>query len=376
MKTIGIITIHKINNYGSVLQAFALQKVLQLKGYDVEIIDYNFPNDFHKRRIPDKTPHFGESSSAEPLWIKALFFQSLIRQHKGIQNFVKKYQNLSSLQYNSPSELENNAPRYDVYISGSDQIWSPRHCKGDPAFMLGFTPDNSIKMSYASSIGSDKIPESLRLQYKDLLEKYHHIAIREKSGIDTLKELANVNPHVVLDPTLLLNADEWNKIANPRRLIRHKYILCYFLNYSFNAFPYVEDFAEKIRKDTGYELVFVARPPHRLTVSKGIHYMIGASPEDFLALIRDAELVLTTSFHGTAFALNYARPLFSIIKERHASDNRQADLMNAVGLGSNIISVHDDFPTADQARYDVRSMQEKLESLRTQSFLYLNKALK
>lgn len=372
MKSIGIITIHKINNYGSVLQAYALQKVCEDFGYEVEIIDYDFPNNFHQN---NKYANVSDTQQNEPKLIKALFAKSLIKQHKGISSFVKKYQNLSDKKYHQVEDFTANPPSYDVYITGSDQLWSPRHCNGDPAFMLYFAPDNALKISYAASIGSNAIPEELKKAYIELLSRYKHISVRENTGADVIRSLIGKDATVVLDPTLLLNRDEWNKIATPKRLVRKKYILCYFLNYTFNAFPYVDELAKDIQRQTGYEIVRVARPPHKLSVGNTT-YKIDASPEDFLALIRDAEIVLTTSFHGTAFAVNYAKPVFTVVQDRNASDSRQVSLMQNLGLDRQVLSVKDEYPTVSDANYNVEKEQAVLNQLRLNSKLYLEKALK
>lgn len=372
MKSIGIITIHKINNYGSVLQAYALQKVCEDLGYKVEIIDYDFPNNFHQN---NKYSTASDTQPNEPKWIKALFAKALVRQHKGIRLFIDKYQNLSSNKYHKVEDFTANPPSYDVYITGSDQLWSPRHCNGDPAFMLYFAPDNALKISYAASIGSNAIPEELKKAYIELLSRYKHISVRENTGADVIRSLINKDATVVLDPTLLLNKDEWNKIATPKRLVKKQYILCYFLNYTFNAFPYVDELARNMQKQTGYEIVRVARPPHKLSFINTT-YQIGASPEEFLALVRDAEIVLTTSFHGTAFAVNYGKPVFSVVQDRNASDSRQVSLMHNLGLDKQVLSIKDKFPTASDANYNVDNEQTVLNRLRLDSKLYLEKALK
>ena len=372
MRTVGIITIHKINNYGSVFQAYALQRTCEDLGFKTEIIDYNFPNAFHSS---NKYVERNDSQPNEPKWIKLLYALYLKRQHQGIKNFVSQYEHLSSKQYNYPSELEIEVPQYDVYITGSDQLWNPRHCNGDPAFMLHFAPDGALKISYAASIGANNIPQELRPLYKELLSRYAHIAVRENSGVEVIKKVVNKDATVVLDPTLLLNREQWNLIAAPKRQFKKKYILCYFLNYTFNAFPYVDQLAEYMQKQTGYEIVRVARPPHRLGVPH-THYRVGASPEEFLALVRDAEMVLTTSFHGTAFAVNYGKPVFTVVQDRNASDSRQVSLMHNLGLGDQILSVKDSMPVQSRFTYDEKSEQARLEVLRQQSMDYLKRALK
>ena len=371
MKSIGIITIHKINNYGSVFQAYALQKVCEDMGYKVEIIDYTFPNNHHRNNSFAKV---ADTQPKEPRWIKLLFAKALLKQHRGIANFVHKYQHLSSLTYNSPEDLKSNPPQYDIYITGSDQLWNPRHCNGDPAFMLHFTSDEALKISYAASIGANDIPKDLHPLYKELLGRYRHISVRETSGVDVIRKVTDKKATTVLDPTLLLDKNDWNKIATPKRLVQKKYILCYFLNYSFNAFPYVDELADYIQKQTGYEIVRVARPPHKLMFNHTT-YMVGASPEDFLALVRDAEIVLTTSFHGTAFAVNYGKPLISIVEDRNASDSRQVSLLNSLGLMKQVLSISDDFPSFESSIYDIDSEQKCLEVLRCESKGFLFKAL-
>lgn len=372
MKSIGIITIHKINNYGSVLQAYALQRACEDLGYKVEIIDYNYPNSFHTSK---KYASHEDFQPNEPKWIKMLYVLELIKQHKRIDTFVSKFHKLSPKNYNHPSELLEDTPKYDIYITGSDQLWNPRHCNGDPAFLLHFAPENAVKISYAASIGGNCIPEELKPLYKELLSRYIHISVRENSGIQVVKTIADIEPQVVLDPTLLLNSEQWNQIANPRRLFKKKYILCYFLNYTFNAFPFVDHLAEYMRKQTGYEIVRLARPPHKLGLSH-THYRVDASPEDFLALVRDAEMVLTTSFHGTAFAVNYGKPVFTVVQDRNASDSRQVSLMCNLGLDEQVLSITDEMPEKTRFTYDVPSEQKRLETLRQQSMEYLKHALK
>lgn len=179
MKTIGIITIHKIYNYGSAFQAFALQQVCKEMGYKTEIIDYNFPNEYHS---DNKYMTQDDIQPNEPMWIKMLFAKALMRQHKGVDSFVRKYQHLSSKSYSSPDQLKVAPPTYDVYISGSDQLWNPRYCNGDPAFMLHFAPDAAHKVSYAASIGVNTIPTDLITKYTELLSRYAHISVRENSA--------------------------------------------------------------------------------------------------------------------------------------------------------------------------------------------------
>lgn len=369
MVSVGIITIHKIKNYGSLFQAFALQSICKTLGYKVEIIDYTFPNSFHLNRYGEQRRKSGECQ-----FIKYLFGLSLYRQHKTMESFVRDRMILSPMQYHHPDELYDNPPKYDIYLTGSDQLWNPIHTYGDPAYMLHFAEENARKISYAASIATC-IPETMKDTFQILLSKYDSISVREKSSAEQIFDVVGVRPSVVLDPTLLLTSVDWERISCKKRLVKRKYILCYFLNYSFDAFPYVDKLADYFHQQTGYQIVKVARPPKSL-INKGTSYRIGASPEEFLALIRDAEIVLTTSFHGTAFAINYGKPLLTIVESKDSSDTRQSDLMMELGLEKQIVALSESFPTINDAYYDADQVRNSLGNLRSQSMSYLIQALK
>lgn len=370
MKKIGIITIHKINNYGSVLQAYALQRIINLLGVESEIIDYKFPNNFHI----DKSRNEKVLRNRKKDFIKILFARALLLQHKNISLFVKKYLKLSKEEYLSPLSLIENPPIYDIYVTGSDQVWNPRYCYGDSSFFLAFSPTDRRCIAYAASFGISEIPQQYQSKFTHYLSRYKSISVRENSGVKIVRELGLKNVEVVLDPTLLLVSDQWNEIATPKRLIKEKYILCYFLNYSFDAFPYVDNLAEYVSQMMGYKLVCVARPPHRI-INKHTIFKVAASPSDFLALVRDAEMVLTTSFHGTAFALNYSKPLYSIVSDKNASDSRQVSLLCNVGLESRILSLGDKYPQKESFCNDYTIPQQRLEKLRKESIDFLKNAI-
>lgn len=369
MYSVGIITIHKIKNYGSLFQAFALQRICESLGYKVELIDYSFPNSFHLDKFRET-----RRGSKENKFIKYLFGLSLYRQHRKMDSFVRDRMQLSPKQYHHPDELYADPPKYDIYLTGSDQLWNPVHTCGDPAFMLHFVQDKARKISYAASIASC-IPETMKEIFQALLSKYDYISVREKFSADQIQNILGIRPSVVLDPTLLLTSKDWESISCNKRLVKKKYILCYFLNYSFDAFPYVDKLADYFYQQTGYQIVKVARPPRSLK-EKGTSYRIGASPEEFLALIRDAEIVLTTSFHGTAFAINYGKPLLTIVESKQSQDTRQSGLMMELGLEKQIVELSESFPTVNDAYYDIDSVRNSLQNLRLQSMSYLINALK
>lgn len=376
MKTIGIITIHRINNYGSVLQAYALQQKLIDLDCKVTIIDYLFPNSYHRKVSLGQINRNKKNltKKIKELFVKLTYSKSLYMQHKKIYQFVLRYLNLSISTYTSPDEIKSNPPIYDIYVTGSDQVWNPKYCYGDSTFFLDFAPLNKRRVAYSASFGVSEIDGSYYHDFISFLNKYHSLSVREKSGQVLVNKLIGRQIDKVLDPTLLLAIDEWNKIATPKRLIKEKYVLCYFLNYSFDAFPYADDLAQYVHKVTGYKIVCVARPPQKM-YNNGISFKVDASPEDFLSLVRDSEIILTTSFHGTAFAINYSRPLYSIVEDRNSSDSRQVDLLTELGLTSRILSIKDAFPPIENFACDYKEAKIQLSRLRDYSLNYLRKSI-
>ncbi len=382
MKKIGIITIHKIFNYGSIFQAYALQEVCRIFGNEVEIIDYNFPNIWHiGRNTLEASKQESSLTQNTPRWkqllLKLFFAYPLYCQHRAISKFVSEYENLSKKTFDSPDSLCELKDTYDICIVGSDQVWNPRFCKCDPAFFLTFASDKCVKAAYASSFGVHRIDDiAIRKDYAEWLGRFSYISVREKSGIDIVKSMTGQECSHVVDPTLLLNAEQWNKIAGPQRLVKKKYILCYFLNYTFDAFPRVNEIADYISQSTGWEIVYVARPPYRLR-SPHTTFRVGASPAEFLSLIRDAELVLTTSFHGAAFSVNFSKPLYAVVENKLAADSRLLSLLESVGLLHRALALNDELPRKEEfMNCDYSVANCRLNAMREESMEYLKQFCK
>lgn len=376
MKKIGLITIHRIFNYGSVLQAYALQNICTSLGFAVEIIDYIYPNKSHRNNDYGKkldTCELSRKDKCKSLLFKCLYALPLCLQHKRIRCFMYNKLNLSHNSYSSPEDLQLNIEKYDIYMTGSDQIWNPRYTGGDSSFFLPFVSKEVKKIAYSSSFGISDIPKNLYDKYAEMLSSFQYISVREKSGISLVNKIAGKDAQLVLDPTLLLNEKEWGQFISKRK-IKEKYILCYFLNYTFNGYPYIDDLAEHLSNLTGYKLVKIARPPQKL-INKNTQFEVSASPEDFISLIAHSELVLTTSFHGTAFALNFKRPMFSIVSNSANMDSRQRDLLKSVGLEHRLLEVGAKYPSLDNLKCDYTVASYKLDSLRESSLAFLKKAL-
>lgn len=321
---IGIITMHRVLNFGSALQAYALQQALLKLGYDNEIIDYVFP---HETDVP--------------LLMRAnLFLRKKIYEMRTGAFFVKKKEGyfkafrkqflaLSDKTYTRESILSD-PPAYDLYMTGSDQVWNPLWMKDDINFLLSFVR-NKKKISYASSFAVDAIPEESKPIYRKYLQEYKHITVRENSGEKIVKELLDGRETpVVCDPTLLLDQEDYIKIAKKPRLDIHgPYLLVYILDYMFNPFPEVNNIVRNVAETLGLPVVYIGGKytvydSHCLSIEH-----IG--PCEFIWLFQHAKFVITTSFHGTAFATVFEKPLLAVVKTDNDKDGRVTTLMKNVG---------------------------------------------
>lgn len=341
MKKIGIITMHRVLNYGSILQAYALQKKLSDIGVDSEIIDYIYPNAEHKKRLIfiDRI----KKLICFFLGLPTLYLRKK-KKHK-FDLFFKKYIKLSPKTYSTSSELLNHSPEYDLYLTGSDQVWNPIHTKNDTTFLCSFVKDDSPRCSYAASFSTSILPDELRGVYSNELLKYKLISVRESSGIDVVKNLTGRAATHVCDPTLLLSRAEWGKIVvNSELKIEGKYILVYVLSYAYNPYPYVDRIIEEIRSKLKLNVVYLnGRKADYFNRDATI--IKDAGPLDFLKLFLNASFVITTSFHGTCFALNFGIPFYSVIEGNEKKDSRIIDLLKRVGAEDRAINYKCDIAT-------------------------------
>lgn len=372
IKKIGIITMHRVQNYGSALQAYALQKKINELGYYSEIIDYVFPNRMHRKndtfliKYAKQARHeLGDALLGFPSWIqKQRFYQ-----------FYKNYYKLSKKKYTSKEDLDNDPPYYDLLITGSDQVWGPMNIGDDTTFMLSFCKNDNIpRISYAASFATDRIPEKFRSIYSTYLSKYQFISVRESSGVRVIHDLIHRDASVTCDPSLLLDRVSWSEIAALSKInIKKPYILAYILSYSYNPYPEINHLIQKIQEQLGLHVIYLngQLSDYRKRNSTVIR---SAGPCEFVKLFMDAKFVITTSFHGTAFALNFSVPLYSVIKNSGSSDSRMFSLLKLVGAEDRAITI--DTNNLKVERMDYTMVSKNIKSLREESISYLHDSIK
>ena len=288
---IGIITFHRADNLGAVLQAYALQSVLEEMGKNVEIIDYYCP-----AIGADRVHASGVKGIA--LW---LYYRI---KHRGFEKFRKCRLHLSKPY--TPETIVQSDGEYAAYISGSDQVWN-YECSGyDDAYFLHFVTQGK-KLSYAASLGRYRYSQEEQSRVLKLLSGFSAISVREFSAQRHLLELTEREVEVCPDPVILLSRDRWEQIMS-KRLLRQKYVFVYLIMKSDEVLEAARQYAA----DRGYKVICNKTSPE---------FILRGAPEDFLSWIRHAECVFTNSFHGTAFSLLFGKRLAAYTKNPDGERN-------------------------------------------------------
>jgi len=360
---VGVITFHSANNYGAVLQTWALQKVLKDYGMDTGVIHYH-PDIIDGLYDPMKLKQ-GMPRQLKKMMITIKNRQSLIRYNK-FQTFLKDHFNLIG-NFRTYEELKGAGLNLDAYIVGSDQIWNTDHTAGfDPAYFLDFAENGKMKISYASSMGKDYIPSKYKQDFCKSLESFTGISVRERSALEAIQELTDQSVQVVLDPTMLLKKEDYEEIK-VESMVKKPYILIYMIERN----DQVTLFANKISVALGIPII-QRRPVPGLVNQLPPFYTADAG--EFLGLIESAEYVITNSFHGTVFSILYERPFISMLHSDTGS--RTADLLNDLNLQSHILYDINSFNDFKMFQIeDPGKLRKRIEKLKKSSTEFLTTAL-
>lgn len=370
---IGIITLHKVVNYGSALQAYALQHYLESNfKADVEIVDYKYPNAYHKVKESLKNKVvFGVSRMVEYM------FRHRGRELNLFKRFYDKYFNLSETYYTSVKQVKDNVPQYDVYMTGSDQVWNVDTLKNDPVMYCAYAPEGKKKVSFSASFTLNEIPQEDEIIIADYLSSYSHIGVREKSSLQILEKLKledRIVKECTCDPTLLLPSNEYDIVAADSTIkIKGEYVLAYFLCYAYNPEPAFSNALALIQKQYGCKVIVIGRNSF---IYDGQYQKInGLGPSEFVYLFKNAKAIVTSSFHGTMFSIIYRKPFYAIVPARGGKDSRISDVLNTIGL-SDLIVYSDEVDLQELPSNPYTGVIElKLNEYITKSKDFLEKAL-
>ena len=324
MKKVGILTMHQVRNYGSFAQAYATCRIIESLGYEAELIDYTYPNEAHatKKSLLGKILHLGNITTKSLIPGRPhLKFEQRYREA------YKKYYKLSRA-YHTRDEIIADPPQYDIYVVGSDQVWNDRYINNDDAFFLSFAPVNSKKIAFASSFGRIRLDKCNEPFYIEKLNSLDRIAVRETSGVKLAENLTGRSDvKKVLDPTLLLNSDEWREISISFNRAKRPYIFAY----GSHCEKYMLSTARKIADQKGWD-VYTVNGTIVDYYSKEAHCLLDIGPREWMGLIDKAELVFACSFHGVAFSIQFNTPFFALFKGDEQFDSRVSSFLTELSL--------------------------------------------
>ena len=383
-KKVGIVSCYFKHNYGSMLQAYATQQILDNMGIENETINIDENIDFangKKKYYMTQITNFTFIKSKLGM-IKLKFDKKLKKDlGKNISIRDKKYKEFEqkfrlTAPYKTYAELTKKCKDYSSVLVGSDQLWLPVNVVAD-YYTLNWVPDNVNKISLATSFGVSTVPDKYKDSYKKFLNRIENLSVRESAGVKLVRELSNKEATLVCDPTLLLTKQEWMEIQQEERIIKDKYILCYFLGNNIEH----RKFAERLKEKTGYKIVSLNHADEYVKYSDifadETPYDIG--PSEWINLIRNAEYVCTDSFHGTVFSLINNTKFFTF--ERYSNKNSKVStnsriysLLEIVNLKERILRGTENVEDVLKYNIDFDKVNTKLADFRNESKAFLEKA--
>ena len=369
MKKIGIITFQNAHNYGAVLQLYALKTYLERQGYSVDVI--NYINQQIKSQYPlfPKVPFqtyrkkvILESILKIPINIvKNLYaLPQHIIKYKKFNRFIHKIVKTPKMYHTKDIEKSN---KYDAYICGSDQIWNPSLTNGlDPIYFCGFGT-KAIKISYAASMGLKKLPALEEVKFQRLITNFDYLGVRESSLKDYISNFTNQEVTENVDPTLLLDQEDYLSLIKDN--VYGKYIFVYSLVDDDKLFAC----AEKLSKDKNLPIIELRYK--KIYKHRKYNQVADSGPEDFLCLIKNAEYVVTNSFHGTVFSIIFEKKFYAVYNEWGTS--RLKTILEKVGLLDRYINDYDEI--AQLKDIDFSKVKKEVKKLRKESCEFLKSAL-
>lgn len=373
-KLIGLVVVTN-HNYGSILQTYALQRVVSRLGGNTQIIKYaegatskicRFRNIEYAisrlkmiyKRLAISLRHSRQKSQ-------------LSERANAFREFINQELSFSEL-YTSLGALSEAAKKYDVVLLGSDQVWHPMNLIMN-FFTLNFVPDNIKKGAYAPSFGVSSIPKSYKKAYTDYINRIDYVSSRELTGVKIIKELTNKDVPMVCDPTILLTECEWEKCLSDKVRIEEKYVFCYFIGNNPNQRNLVKQYAKR------NNLKIVALLHIDEYIESDEHYAdyapYNVGPAEFLYLLKNAECIMTDSFHASVFSLQFHRPFYTFNRFENGKGNstssRIDSLLGTMGLLDRKVPNGASFEDLSTNAINYCEVDERMEKFRAFSLNYL-----
>ncbi len=360
------ITCHEVYNHGASLQEYALLKYIESLGHEAETIHYKpyyLSNHFNLWNISNEKYEKNFILKWTYLALKLPGRLKSLKRKKNFDIFSENFIKSTNKLYKTNEDLLADLPEADAFVCGSDQIWNSFFQNGkDPAFYLDFVPDTKLKLSYAASFAIDKIADDLKDFVKEKVSRLDNISVRESSGKHILQDLGIHQVQQVLDPVFLLEPLHWEELCEDK--LEDNYVFVY----DCDSDPLIHRFVRKLQKDLNCKIV---------TVNNNIKYADKdyslEGPKTFLSLVKNAEFVISNSFHAVAFSIIFQKQ-FTVFNRSEKINTRMRDVANLLKIPEVLVL---DEKQVDDFDYtiDYESVQEILFPLIDSSKNYLKEAL-
>ena len=360
---VGILTFHASHNYGAMLQAYALEAAVNVLGHEGHIIDF----------CP-AVVRYG-NCQINWTWSPRQFAKNMMfllyatewkRKYDRFEQFKDRFFDLTE-HFESDADLARNPPGFDAYITGSDQVWNTERGL-NPVWLLNFVK-NGRKIAYAPSFGTDEVSPRYYQVFRKHLALFYALSCREWQGTELIRQMAGLSAEHVLDPTLLLSAEQWGEIG-VEPAIKKPYLLVYCLEES----PEFMKLVPLVAGRTGLQVVLMSMAAvNRFRCAKIV--IRDAGPAEFLGFFRNAAMICTNSFHGTVFSINFRKNFVSV---PHTTRNsRLHSLLKLVGLEHRQLASAEDLNKWSDHDYKInyKPVEVILQSRIDFSMKYLKNAL-
>ena len=366
---IGILTFLGVENCGALLQAYASSNIVKNMQNDVELINLISNNEVQRKSNSNLK---NKAFLARKIYY--MFFPKSLKRRKVLfDNFRREYLPIYPQEKRiSENELEEICKRYECIICGSDQIWSqdPKLYDRSDAYFVNFNFSGK-RISYAASFGDNlDYAEKNKEHILPYIKRFNNVSVREQEAKEFLSN-NKISSEVSVDPTLLINKSQWEKIAVlPNK--KEDYIL-YF---SVNSRKYSIDIAKKLAKQTGLKVIELN--PHPKSWNSGFIKKYGIGPREFLGYVMNAKYIVTNSFHGTVFSMLFNKPFLAAFDEKNGviiKENRKYTLIEKVGLQDSIMTESRIIDLKKINHLPWNNVNDKIEQLKKESMEYLKKSI-
>lgn len=366
MKKIGIISYNiygNFTNYGSALQSWALNRVIRKLGYNTVLVDY-CPNVHIDKNILNPLEKMWDQD-AESIKNTTLTLPAIEENYYKFESFFSNQFNRTNTKYKSTNFFEIAQESLDGFVCGSDTIFCIDESKGfDDGFFANYPIMKHHSIAYAASFGDTRISDKEYVELNEKIQNFKAIGLRENRMVDYVACHTDVPVQKTIDPTLLLDSEEYVEITRDR-LIEDRYLLLYTRRYNEK----MQRYAEEMAKRNGWKIVEISL--RATNEEKGHIMMYKAGVEEFLSLVKHAEYIVTNSFHGLMFSVQFKKQL--AVFSRETGDSKIAEALELFGLQDYLLTDYqDNLLHVDD--YDM--VHERISRARKDSLSFLEKELK